>query len=210
MEFRPPLKRARAKPRVQVKDQSKGQPAQPAIQRPSQRPLPKEESRMHLREEYAMYNYDVGEVKDKGTFGVIYEARVRETGERVAIKKVFQDRSFKNRELEILAELDHPNVIFMRHSFKENSNSRDKYLHIVMELLPQSLLGVIKSYREQGMTMPLADLREYLFQILRGLAYIHERGICHRDIKPHNILVDPSAQRALLCDFGSAKRLSPD
>lgn len=45
--------------------------------------------------------------------------------------------------------------------------------------------------------------------MFKGLAYIHSLGICHRDIKPQNILIDPKTHLVKICDFGSAKRLSP-
>ena len=46
--------------------------------------------------------------------------------------------------------------------------------------------------------------------MFKGLAYMHSLGICHRDIKPQNILIDPKTHIVKICDFGSAKRLSPD
>ena len=46
--------------------------------------------------------------------------------------------------------------------------------------------------------------------MFKGLAYLHSLGICHRDIKPQNILIDPKTHIIKICDFGSAKRLSPN
>ena len=46
-----------------------------------------------------------------------------------------------------------------------------------------------------------------IVSILRSLAYIHSHGICHRDIKPQNLLLDPDSGILKLCDFGSAKHL---
>ena len=51
-------------------------------------------------------------------------------------------------------------------------------------------------------------MKLYAYQAFRGLAYIHALGICHRDIKPQNLLVDPDTHELKICDFGSAKRLS--
>jgi glycogen synthase kinase 3 beta len=47
----------------------------------------------------------------------------------------------------------------------------------------------------------------YMYQLFRSLAYIHSLGICHRDIKPQNLLLDPETGVLKLCDFGSAKHL---
>ena len=46
-----------------------------------------------------------------------------------------------------------------------------------------------------------------MYQLFRSLAYIHSLGICHRDIKPQNLLLDPESGVLKLCDFGSAKQL---
>lgn len=46
-----------------------------------------------------------------------------------------------------------------------------------------------------------------MYQLFRSLAYIHSLGICHRDIKPQNLLLDPKTGVLKLCDFGSAKHL---
>jgi len=55
--------------------------------------------------------------------------------------------------------------------------------------------------------MPLEHIRLYIYQLMRALGYVHSLGICHRDIKPQNLLIDPDTQLLKLCDFGSAKML---
>ena len=52
-------------------------------------------------------------------------------------------------------------------------------------------------------------IKVFSYQIFRGLAYIHKKGICHRDIKPQNILINPINGLCAICDFGSAKKLDP-
>ena len=56
------------------------------------------------REKETKYSYKTTQVIGSGSFGVVYQAIIQETGELVAIKKVFQDKRYKNRELEILKE----------------------------------------------------------------------------------------------------------
>ena len=55
--------------------------------------------------------------------------------------------------------------------------------------------------------VPNLLVKLYSYQLLRSIAYIHAKGICHRDIKPQNILVDTGSHILKLCDFGSAKQL---
>jgi glycogen synthase kinase 3 beta len=55
--------------------------------------------------------------------------------------------------------------------------------------------------------MPVLEVKLYIYQLFRSLAYIHSQGICHRDIKPQNLLLDPASGVLKLCDFGSAKIL---
>ena len=71
-------------------------------------------------------------VVGSGSFGVVYKSKVNETGEVVAIKKVLQDKRYKNRELQILQELNHPNVLKLKHAFFQEE-SDETYLHVVME-----------------------------------------------------------------------------
>lgn len=55
--------------------------------------------------------------------------------------------------------------------------------------------------------MPMLQIKLYMYQLLRSLGYIHCVGICHRDIKPQNLLLNPATGVLKLCDFGSAKIL---
>lgn len=152
--------------------------------------------------------YTATEIIGSGSFGVVYKASVAETGEVVAIKKVFQDKRYKNRELPILKELKHPNTIHLRQAFYTPGDKQDEiYLNIVMDYIPDTLSKVIRQYYKSGQCMPLILVKLFSFQMLRSLAYIHYLGICHRDIKPQNVLVDTKNYKLQMCDFGSAKRL---
>ncbi len=152
--------------------------------------------------------YSATQIIGSGSFGVVYQATVAETGETVAIKKVFQDKRYKNREYEIIKVLNHPNVIKLKQAFYTPGEKPDEvYLNVVMDYIPETLSRVIRNYYKSKTQMPMLLVKLYSYQMMRGLAYIHTIGICHRDIKPQNVLVDPTSHILKFCDFGSAKRL---
>ncbi|KAK8968379.1 Shaggy-related protein kinase alpha [Platanthera guangdongensis] len=143
-----------------------------------------------------------------GSFGVVFQAKNLETGETVAIKKVLQDKRYKNRELQTMRLLDHPNVISLKHCFFSTTEKDELYLNLVLEYVPETVHRVIKHYNKMNQRMPLIYVKLYMYQICRALAYIHGSiGVCHRDIKPQNLLVNPHTHQLKLCDFGSAKVL---
>lgn len=154
------------------------------------------------------FTYTATQIIGSGSFGVVYQATIAETGEVVAIKKVFQDKRYKNRELQILKELSHPNVIKLRHFFYTPGEKPEEiYLNCVMDYIPDTLSRVIRQYYKSKTSMPMILVKLYSYQMLKSLAYIHALGICHRDIKPQNVLVNPNNHILKMCDFGSAKKL---
>ena len=164
--------------------------------------------KLSLNERSGSHTYTSDKVAGNGTFGVVYQATIAETGEKVAIKKVFQDRRYKNREYEIMKELSHPNVVALRHAFYTSGDKPDEvFLNLVMEFFPDTLYRVVKNYSRMRQAIPLLITKLYSYQIIRSLGYIHAMGVCHRDIKPQNLLVDPATHKLVLCDFGSAKKL---
>ncbi|MCL7022599.1 hypothetical protein MKW94_015779 [Papaver nudicaule] len=133
-------------------------------------------------------SYMTERVMGHGSFGIMFECL--ETGETVAIKKVLQDRRYTNRELQTMRLLDHPNVT----SFSL--------------IWCWSMYLRLFNYNKMNQQMPLIYVELYMHQICRPLAYIHGSiGVCHRDIKPQNLLVNPHTHQLKLCDFGSAKVL---
>ncbi|KAG7367509.1 serine/threonine protein kinase [Nitzschia inconspicua] len=141
----------------------------------------------------------------EGTYGVVYKARDRQTNEIVALKRIrleVEDEGIPStalREISLLRELTHENVVELKNCVQE-----DGKLYLVFEFLDKDL----KKYMESvsGLLDPM-QVKSFLFQCCRGLAFCHARGVMHRDLKPQNLLVKDG--RLKLADFGLARAFCP-
>ncbi|KAL4448281.1 hypothetical protein ABPG75_005500 [Micractinium tetrahymenae] len=141
----------------------------------------------------------------KGAYGVVCSAKNAETGEKVAIKKI--TNAFENlvdarrtlREMKLLRYLRHENVIAVRDIMRPASQDYND-VYIVYELMDTDLHQIIRS------SQPLSDdhFQYFIYQILRGLKYIHSASVLHRDLKPSNLLLNATCDLKI-CDFGLAR-----
>ncbi|KAF2325004.1 hypothetical protein GH714_022189 [Hevea brasiliensis] len=136
-----------------------------------------------VMEQRQTISYMAERVVGHGSFGVVFQAKCLETGETVAIKKVLQDKRYKNRELQTMHILDHPNVVSLKHCFFSTTEKSELYLNLVLEYVPETVHRVIKHYNKMGQRMPLIYVKLYFYQ------------------------VNPHTHQLKLCDFGSAKVL---
>lgn len=187
-------------------------------------------SRSGSRQKSERFFYRPIKVLGKGAFGVVYCSKGRD-GELVAIKKVQLNPHYKNRELDILRKLEHPNCIRLVDEFTTNdsfttssisalarhvsnssdSSSKKNELSIVMDYLPLTLHQFSVKYHKSQKQTPLVYIKLFSYQLFTGLFYLHDKlKITHRDIKPENILVDSETGLLKICDFGSAKELVPN
>lgn len=140
------------------------------------------------------FSFSTTRVVGNGSFGVVFQATCLETGETVAIKKVLQDRRFKNRELAVMKMVRHPNIVCLRHCFYTPAPRDEVYLNLVLEFVPETVYRVSKHYAKGGQRMPSLLVKLYVYQACRALASLHNAaGVCHRDVKPQNLLVDPTS-----------------
>ena len=95
--------------------------------------------------------YDKNDSIGSGAFGEVFLATIIKTNERVAVKKVFQDRRYKNRELSIMKELNHPNLIYLKSYYYTESTEQanEYYLNVVMDYVPQTLSKLISHNRKK-------------------------------------------------------------
>lgn len=134
--------------------------------------------------------------------------------------------SSQNRELQIMRIVRHPNIVELKAFYYSNGDrvrdtdtqmgvqtalmaaQKDEvYLNLVLEFVPETVYRASRHFNKIKTTMPILEVKLYIYQLFRSLAYIHSQGICHRDIKPQNLLLDPNSGILKLCDFGSAKIL---
>ena len=112
-----------------------------------------------------------------GSFGAVFLASIVGTDEVVAIKKVLQDRRFKNRELQImklLAKQPHPYIVSLKHYFiSKGAKADDVYLNLVLEYVPETVYSVAKHYIRSKSQVPLITVKLYMYQLARALAHIH-------------------------------------
>ncbi|CCE64045.1 hypothetical protein TPHA_0G02090 [Tetrapisispora phaffii CBS 4417] len=161
-----------------------------------------------IEDEPVTISYPTTEVIGHGSFGVVFTTTIIETNELVAIKKVLQDKRFKNRELEIMKLINHKNVINLKYFFYEKDSHNEIYLNLIIDYMPQSLYQRLRHFVHQRSPMPRFEIKCYMYQIFKALNYLHNNiNVCHRDIKPQNLLVNPSTFELKICDFGSAKQL---
>ncbi|EFW22562.1 regulator of ime2 [Coccidioides posadasii str. Silveira] len=152
--------------------------------------------------------YTQCKIVGNGSFGVVFQTKLSPGGEDAAIKRVLQDKRFKNRELQIMRIVRHPNIVELKAFYYSNGDRKDEvYLNLVLEFVPETVYRASRYFNKMKTTMPMLEVKLYTYQLFRALAYIHSQGICHRDIKPQNLLLDPSTGVLKLCDFGSAKIL---
>lgn len=158
-------------------------------------------------EQASSFSFRYLDVIGNGTFGIVCRARDLTTDETVAIKTVYQDEGHQNRELSIIKSLQHQNIVALRRYFYTRNEHREEFLSLVLEWMPTSVDRLLREHERHPERIPLPLIQRAFQQFALALQYLHGTGVCHRDIKPHNLLLDPTTGAVKLCDFGCSKRL---
>jgi serine/threonine protein kinase len=154
--------------------------------------------------------YEVIDAIGQGAYGIVVAAKDKTQTQKekqyVAIKKIekaFEHKVFTKRtirELKIMRLLKHENVLSIRTLLLPKSREEFDDIYVSTPLLETDLASIIKS------NQPLSEEHQqfFIYQILRGLKYVHSAGIIHRDLKPRNLLVNSNCDLKI-CDFGLSR-----
>ena len=150
--------------------------------------------------------YEIQEVIGIGGMAVVYRARCHRLNRLVAIKilkdEFSKDEEFRRRfhaEGQAVAMLSHPNIVSVY-----DVSTTDEADYIVMELID----GIsLKQYMEKKGVLNWKETLHFAIQISKALEHAHSRGIVHRDIKPHNVMVLKNGS-VKVADFGIARVMS--
>ena len=143
----------------------------------------------------------------RGGMGVVYRGKDRRLKRTVAIKVLPPELAFRSeiktrflREAETAAQLNHPNIVDIY-----AVDEAEGIVFFVMAYITGDNLA--KRLHDHG-TLSIEETRRTLRDVADALAYAHERGVIHRDIKPDNILIDSQSGRPMVTDFGIARAVS--
>ncbi|XP_016550434.1 cyclin-dependent kinase F-4-like [Capsicum annuum] len=150
-----------------------------------------------------MERYKIIKEVGNGTFGSVWRALNKQTGEVVAIKKMKKkyyswEECINLREVKSLRKMSHPNIVKLKEVIREND-----ILYFVFEYMECNLYHLMKDRPKLFLE---SEVRNWCFQIFQGLAYMHQRGYFHRDLKPENLLV--SKDTIKIADFGLAREIN--
>uniref|UniRef100_A0A670JM30 Cyclin dependent kinase 13 n=1 Tax=Podarcis muralis TaxID=64176 RepID=A0A670JM30_PODMU len=161
--------------------------------------------------------FDIIGIIGEGTYGQVYKARDKDTGEMVALKKVRLDNEKEGfpitaiREIKILRQLTHQSIINMKEIVTDKEDAldfkKDKgAFYLVFEYMDHDLMGLLES----GLVhFDESHIKSFMRQLMEGLDYCHKKNFLHRDIKCSNILLNNRGQ-IKLADFGLARLYSSE
>ncbi|XP_075227035.1 cyclin-dependent kinase 1 [Lycorma delicatula] len=148
-----------------------------------------------------MEDYHKLEKVGEGTYGVVFKGKHKKTGKLVAIKKIRMESEDEGvpstaiREISLLKELVHPNIVSLLEVLMEESR-----LYLIFEFLCMDLKRFLDSFESDAYMEP-SMVKSYLYQITQAILFCHKRRVLHRDLKPQNLLID-SKGVIKIADFG--------
>ncbi|KAI8983843.1 kinase-like domain-containing protein [Pilobolus umbonatus] len=160
-------------------------------------------------------DYEFTKKLGEGTFGEVHEALNKHTGQLVALKRILMHNEKEGipitaiREIKILKQLNHPNIVPLIDIAVERGNSarKDKgSIYMVFPYMDHDLAGLLDN---PNVRLSPPQIKTYLKQLLEGTAYLHNNRILHRDMKAANLLISNEGVLQI-ADFGLARGLEDE
>ncbi|EME27085.1 Mitogen-activated protein kinase 17 [Galdieria sulphuraria] len=153
------------------------------------------------------HKYTLLDVIGEGAYGIVCSAIDNTTGEKVAVKRIMKVFDEIPEAVRILRELkflrflrEHENIIKIKEVLLPGDRDNFNDVFVVFELMPTDLNRVLRSKIE----LSGEHIRWLMYQLLRGIHYLHTARVFHRDLKPNNILINAECDLRI-CDFGLAR-----
>ncbi|KAG6601585.1 Cyclin-dependent kinase G-2, partial [Cucurbita argyrosperma subsp. sororia] len=142
---------------------------------------------------------------DEGTYGVVYRARDKKSGEIVALKKVKMEKEREGfpmtslREINILLSFHHPSIVDVKEVVVGSSLDS---IFMVMEYMEHDLKALMETIKQP---YSQSEVKCLMLQLLEGVKYLHDNWVLHRDLKTSNLLLNNQGELKI-CDFGLARQ----
>ncbi|XP_042501966.1 cyclin-dependent kinase G-2-like [Macadamia integrifolia] len=142
---------------------------------------------------------------DEGTYGVVYRAKDKKTGDIVALKKVKMEKEREGfpltslREINILLSFHHSSIVDVKEVVV---GSNLDSIFMVMQYMEHDLKGLMETMKQP---FSQSEVKCLMLQLLEGVKYLHDNWVLHRDLKTSNILLNNQGELKI-CDFGLSRQ----
>ncbi|KAM7483444.1 hypothetical protein LguiB_008027 [Lonicera macranthoides] len=152
----------------------------------------------------SVFEYEKLNKINEGTYGVVFKAMDKETGEIVALKKVKMAAETEGfpvtslREINILMSLQHPAIVEVKEVVTDDLDG----VFMVMEYMEHDLKGLLEAMKQP---FSQSEVKCLMLQLLEGVKSLHDNWVLHRDLKTSNILLNNRGELKI-CDFGMSRQ----
>lgn len=153
--------------------------------------------------------YTIVEKLGEGSYGAVYKVHDNTNGQNMAVKIILTKDSPEGipsttiREITNLKYCSHPNILSLINVYFYQDQ-----IELVLDCCESDLRNFINKYQDIPKTYNKETIKNIIYQIIKGVSFMHSQAIVHRDLKPGNILIDVSSLEVKIGDFGFSRKLS--
>ena len=153
--------------------------------------------------------YTIVEKLGEGSYGAVYKVHDNTNGQNMAVKIILTKDSPEGipsttiREITNLKYCSHPNILSLINVYFYQDQ-----IELVLDCCESDLRNFINKYQDIPKTYNKETIKKIIYQIIKGVSFMHSQAIVHRDLKPGNILIDVSSLEVKIGDFGFSRKLS--